>query len=330
MPSAGGLTYIEMWRFMTESEQRRGKKAVRLKVSPRVAHIVAGRGGREEQLQAVRGLLGLSDVDRLTLMAYFIQGKERELAEAVRQALDFFPVANLQRLAGDTALHPGLLVFLARRCGERDGLTAALLANPMLPEVVRRDLQTRVAGHGDADTDAATDALPSSSPDDTQDDQGEGEDRGSDEPLDSEEPEVPEHLSKFQMAMQMGVAEKIKAALTGDKEWRGLLINDSNKLVSSAVLKNPRITEGEVQTLARNKATNEELIRIILLNREWVKNYSIKLALVMHPRTPMGNALRFMGVLTEKDLKNLVKSREVSPVISNNARRLLLAKSQHR
>jgi hypothetical protein len=50
----------------------------------------------------------------------------------------------------------------------------------------------------------------------------------------------------------------------------------------------------------------------------------------MHPRTPVGNALRFMGVLTEKDLKNLVKSREISPVIVNNARRMLLAKDKRR
>jgi hypothetical protein len=37
-----------------------------------------------------------------------------------------------------------------------------------------------------------------------------------------------------------------------------------------------------------------------------------------------------MGGLTEKDLKNLGKSREVSPVISNNARRLLMAKAKNR
>jgi hypothetical protein len=130
------------------------------------------------------------------------------------------------------------------------------------------------------------------------------------------------------MSLEMGVADKIKAALTGDKEWRGLLVNDSNRLVSAAVLKNPRITEGEVNAIARNKSSSEELIRLILLNREWTKNYAIKLALIMHPRTPMGNALRFMGALTEKDLKNLVKSREVSPVIANNARRMLMSKNR--
>ena len=71
-------------------------------------------------------------------------------------------------------------------------------------------------------------------------------------------------------------------------------------------MKNPRITDGEVLTVAKNKSSSEELIRLITLNREWVKHYEIKKALVMHPRTPLPKALRYMGILSDKDLKNLV------------------------
>jgi hypothetical protein len=134
------------------------------------------------------------------------------------------------------------------------------------------------------------------------------------------------NASKYQLSLKMEVAEKIKMALTGDKEWRTIFLKDPNKLVSGAVLKNPRITDGEVLTVAKNKSTNDELIRLILLNREWLKHYEIKKALVMHPRTPVPRALRFMTVLSDKDIKTLAKSRSVSQVIVNNARRMLMAK----
>ncbi len=151
------------------------------------------------------------------------------------------------------------------------------------------------------------------------------------EPVEAiEEPEEIEEeaLSKYQQILEMPVAEKIKMALTGDKEWRTLLIREANKMVSTAVLKNPRISEGEVLSVAKNRSSSDELIRIILLNREWVKKYEIKKALVVHPRTPLQKSMRFMTFLTEKDVRELAKSRNVSQAIVNNARRMLMSKKR--
>ena len=137
-----------------------------------------------------------------------------------------------------------------------------------------------------------------------------------------------EGLSKFQELQTMAVSEKIKMALTGDKEWRTLMLREANKLVSTAVLKNPRVTEGEVMAVAKNRSASDDLIRIILLNREWLKNYEMKKALVIHPRTPLQKAMRFMTFLTEKDIRELAKSRNVSQAIANNARRMVATKKR--
>ncbi len=118
-------------------------------------------------------------------------------------------------------------------------------------------------------------------------------------------------------------------ALTGDKEWRTLLIREPNKQVCTAVLKNPRITEGEVLAVAKNRSASEELIRLILLNRDWLKIYDMKKALVHHPRTPLQQAIKFMGFLSEKDIRELSKSKNVTQVIVNNARRMLMAKKKN-
>lgn len=135
-----------------------------------------------------------------------------------------------------------------------------------------------------------------------------------------------ENFSKYQLAIDMGVSEKIKMALTGDKEWRSIFLKDSNKLVNTAVLKNPRITDGEVIAVCKNKTSSEELIRLVLLNKEWVKLPPVRSALVTHPKTPIASALRFMPTLVEKELKNLSKSKSVSQVVVSAARRVLAEK----
>ena len=132
-----------------------------------------------------------------------------------------------------------------------------------------------------------------------------------------------EGMSKYQIALELKVAEKIKMGLTGDKEWRSLMIKQSNKLIQAAVLKNPRITDGEVLMIAKNKTSSEDLIRMILLNKDWMKLYDIKKALITHPKTPPPKSMRLVPLLTMKDLKDLAKSRQVSTLVSTAARKEL-------
>jgi hypothetical protein len=139
-----------------------------------------------------------------------------------------------------------------------------------------------------------------------------------------------EFRSKYQLSQQMGVGDKIKMALTGDKEWRNILLKDANKLVSGAVVKNPRITEGEILTIAKSNVQNDEIMRVICANKEWVKIYMIRKALVENHRTPLPVALRFMASLTEKDLAFLAKSKNVSTVIAGQARRALISKNKRK
>lgn len=148
-----------------------------------------------------------------------------------------------------------------------------------------------------------------------------------DTPVDEESDEF---LSKYQMAQQMGIAEKIKTALTGDKEWRNLLIKDANKLVSGSVIKNPRITEAEVLTICKGTVQNDEIIRVVCGNKEWVKNYQIRKSLVENHKTPLPNALRYLNTLTEKDIAAIAKSKNVNSVISNQARRIMTQKLNKR
>ncbi|MGV3623994.1 MAG: Ig-like domain-containing protein [Archangium sp.] len=118
-------------------------------------------------------------------------------------------------------------------------------------------------------------------------------------------------LSLSKRIMSMNVSEKIKLATKGNKEARGILIRDSNKLVSVAVIRSPRITDGEVLAQAQNKICVDDVLRVIYSNREWLRKYSIKLALVKNPKVPQGVSMRLMNTLHEHDIKTLAKDKNV-------------------
>jgi hypothetical protein len=154
-----------------------------------------------------------------------------------------------------------------------------------------------------------------------------GETSGEPATEDEDNEEIDEHNIGARIH-QMSVAEKIKYATRGNKEVRTILIKDSSKMVVAAVIKSPKITEEEILKVAQNKQSNDEAIRIITLNKEWLKNYSIRLALVHNPKTPPGVALRLMPYVSKKDLKDLAGSRNVSSIISTNAKKMLAAKAK--
>ncbi|AEI14697.1 hypothetical protein Flexsi_1039 [Flexistipes sinusarabici DSM 4947] len=143
--------------------------------------------------------------------------------------------------------------------------------------------------------------------------------------VEGENKEIEENL--YQKILNMKPVEKIKLALKGNKSARGLLLKDSNKQISLTVLKNPRITEDEIESLVKSKSTPEHLIREISRNRNFMKEYDIKKGMVMHPKTPLEISMRLINHLYVKDIEQISKSREVPSALKNQALRLFMTKS---
>jgi hypothetical protein len=137
-----------------------------------------------------------------------------------------------------------------------------------------------------------------------------------------------ERKSLFQLIATMTVKERIFLAIKGNREARMVLVRDANKMVSSAVLKNPRITDAEVEMVAKLKGINEEVLRLICMNRAWVSSYTIMLNLTTNPRTPMSFAMTFVNRLQMRDLKSLTKNKGVPDVLRNMANRLVAQRQQ--
>ena len=126
---------------------------------------------------------------------------------------------------------------------------------------------------------------------------------------DADEDEDPQSVT--QKLAQLGVAERMKAAMKGSKSERAILIRDPNKLVSSAVLSSPKISDSEVESFAKLANVSEEILRTIGMNRGWIKNYGVVSALSKNPKTPLAVSLKFVQRLNDRDLKIVALDRNL-------------------
>ena len=131
-------------------------------------------------------------------------------------------------------------------------------------------------------------------------------------------------MGSAQRLSLMTVAERMKVALQGSREERSVLIRDPNRLVSSAVLASPKLTESEVEAIARMTSVTDEVLRIVGTSREWTKHYTVISALTRNPKTPVGVALTLMPRLVERDIKMLSTDRNIPEPIRLSARRILV------
>jgi hypothetical protein len=136
-----------------------------------------------------------------------------------------------------------------------------------------------------------------------------------------------ERVSLIRRIMLMNTRDRMKLAMKGDREARSILIRDSNKLVCSAVVKNPRITEHEVENIASMRTVAEEVLRLIALNRSWTRSYSIIHNLARNPRSPIPTVVNILPRIRTKDLLNITQNRNVSEAIRKQANRLAQARS---
>ena len=126
----------------------------------------------------------------------------------------------------------------------------------------------------------------------------------------------------------MGVSEKVKLAFKGGKTERTILVRDHNRLICSAVMRNPRMTESEVELIAGMRGVAEEVLRLIGARREWASKYNITITLARNPKTPIGVVLPLINRLTLRDLKSLKDDKGVSEVVRSSARKLFAQRSQ--
>ncbi|MEJ7617255.1 MAG: hypothetical protein WKF30_09920 [Pyrinomonadaceae bacterium] len=134
--------------------------------------------------------------------------------------------------------------------------------------------------------------------------------------------ELEERISLIRKISRMTVKDRMKLAMKGDKEARLILIRDSNKVVSTGVINNPRITDQEVEKIAAMSSVSDEVLRLISMNRAWARLYTITHNLARNPRTPIAIAMNILMRLHDRDLQALSMNRNVSETVRRQANRI--------
>lgn len=139
----------------------------------------------------------------------------------------------------------------------------------------------------------------------------------------AEDERQPDKVSAVQRLYRLNTAEKVITALKGSREERAILVRDPNRIVATAVLGSPRLTDAEVEAFSGMKNVSDEILRQIGNHREWTKRYGVVATLVRNPRTPIGISLGLVSRLNPRDIKSLTVDRNVPEVIRKHAQKFV-------
>lgn len=131
----------------------------------------------------------------------------------------------------------------------------------------------------------------------------------------------PKRKTLFAKIKEMNLPMKLKLAMLGNKEARYFLSREPVAVLTKTLLRNPRITDQEIQVIAQNPLIDHDVFRIISREKKWMKIYSIKLAMANNPKTPHHISLNLLSHLRKEDVKALSQNKNVSGVVSTTANR---------
>jgi hypothetical protein len=131
-----------------------------------------------------------------------------------------------------------------------------------------------------------------------------------------------ETITTYQKVLAMSHPEKVRVALLGGKEERTILIRDPSRQISSLVLRNPKITDSEMDAFAQMRNLDGQILREMAENRNFIKRYPVIHSLVKNPKVPSPTALNLLKLLRDMDLKNIERDRNIPELIRRQAKRI--------
>jgi hypothetical protein len=136
------------------------------------------------------------------------------------------------------------------------------------------------------------------------------------------------HMSPLQRISRLTVGERVQLAMKGNKEERYLLVRDGSKVVSSAVLESPKLTDQEIEMFASLKNVQESVLRGIAGKRKFMKTYGVLRALANNPRCPLDVQITIVKNLLNNDLRTLSMNKNVSDTVRKVALKMFKERTE--
>jgi len=122
---------------------------------------------------------------------------------------------------------------------------------------------------------------------------------------------------------ELALGEKMSIARRAGAGVLSQLRHDPSPRVVSALLDNPRMTEGLLAPLVHSARTPPPVLELIAADPRWGVRYPLRLALARNPGTPIETAWRILGTLRKMDLKPLAADPRLPEPVRRRARVLL-------
>jgi hypothetical protein len=237
---------------------------------------------------AARGALAPRAHEQLAILVLLLDDAETDIREAAQTTLNRIPVETLRRFLSRSDVAVGLREFFAARGVLPSDQPADETDDPLVEDSTESALESGVA----------------------------------------DEHVAPDRESMVQKIAGLGFTQRLKAAIKGTREVRAILIRDPNKMISTAVLSSPKVTEQEAAAFARMASVSEDVLRAIGANRAWMKSYAVVVGLARNPKTPLAMSLNLLARLQDRDVQGISIDRNVPEPLRIAARKKLLSGSR--
>jgi hypothetical protein len=249
--------------------------------SPLVEFFKRGEVARDVRLLAAQGGFAPRAHEQLSILVLLLEDPDPEVRQTAEATLNRLPAEALSRFLSRPDVSVTLRDFFAAR-----GIAAVAGAPAEDAETPLVDVD--VAEPGDEDLLADGDS---------------------------------DQLSVSQKIAKMTFTQRLKAASKGTREMRAILVRDTNKMIAAAVMSSPKLTEQEVESIARMASVSEDVLRMIAHNRAWMKSYKVVLGLVKNPKTPVALSMNLLQRVSTKDCSQIAVDRNVPEPLRIAARK---------
>ncbi len=294
-----------------------------------VEAIRAGSAPLNIRRKGAEGGLPVPLEEKIEILVLLADDQDPEVRRSALASLDRWDAQQIARVVSAPLTPSQVIDFCATRLApRREDILEAVLANPALPDALNDQFLVRVAAAAEPPLETESPAMTPGSEAGPRAGTSAHPSESSDQNLAEQTGEAKERETLLQKISRMSTVQKIKAALTGNQGTRLVLIRDANKVVARAVLQSPKLSEGEIEAFASMKNVSEEVLRLIALNRGFMKNYGVMHALVNNPRSPIDVTLPLLNRLNDRDLKGLMLNRNVPDVIRSMATKMVKQKEE--
>lgn len=124
------------------------------------------------------------------------------------------------------------------------------------------------------------------------------------------------------------VAERVALCKGAPRSLRMILIRDQHPVVAESVMRFNRLTDDEIEQVAKSRTVIDDVLQAIARDRTWIRRVQVVEALVRNPKTPVGVSIRLLARLRLRNLKEVIRDRNLPEALRSRAEQLYTIKSR--